>query len=250
MTPALFVSHGAPTAATEDGPWSRALRGWAARLGRPRAAVVVSAHWAGPLAVTSSTAPKTIHDFSGFPKELYEIQYPAPGDPALARDVARRLGADLDPRRGLDHGAWVPLRHLFPNADVPVVQVSLPPGGDDLAMGRALAELRNDGVLLLGSGGAVHDLGDLDREHPDAPPAAWAAAFDRWAAERAAALDAASLARWRTLAPEPARAHPSDEHWRPFLFAMGAALPGDRVETLHESFRYGTLSLRTFAVTQ
>jgi 4,5-DOPA dioxygenase extradiol len=199
--------------------------------------------------VTSSPNPKTIHDFSGFPKELYEIRYPAPGDPALAREVARRLGADLDPRRGLDHGAWVPLRHLFPNADVPVDQVSLPPGGDVLAMGRALAELRNDGVLLVGSGGAVHNLGDLDLANEEGPPVPWADAFDRWAADRVAALDGASLSRWETLGPDAARAHPTSEHWRPILFTVGAALPGDRVETLHQSFRYGTLSLRTFALT-
>jgi len=247
---ALFVSHGSPLEAVEDDPWSRALAAWAAKRPKPRAAVVVSAHWEGPLAATSSPNPKTIHDFSGFPRELYEIQYPAPGDPALAREVARRLGADLDPRRGLDHGAWVPMRHLYPNADVPVVQVSLPPGGDVLAMGRALADLRNDGVLLVGSGGAVHNLGDLDWAKPDGAPEPWAAGFDVWAAERAAAIDGASLARWESLGPEAGRAHPTHEHWRPILFAVGAALPEDRVETLYQGFRYGTLSLRTFALSR
>ena len=241
---ALFVSHGAPTVAVEDDAWSRDLAAWAAKRPKPRAAVVVSAHWEGPLAATSSAAPPTIHDYDGFPEVLYKIAYPAPGDPELAQEVARRAGAALDARRGLDHGAWVPLRKMFPDADVPVVQVSLPFGGDPRALGRALADLRKDGVLLVGSGGAVHNLRSLTWGDKNAPTMTWARDFDRWVAEKAG--DAEALAGW-TSVPGVERAHPSPEHFLPMLFAAAAALPGDRVETIHEGFHYGTLSMRSFA---
>jgi 4,5-DOPA dioxygenase extradiol len=241
---ALFVSHGSPLEAVEDDPWSRALAAWAAKRPKPRAAVVVSAHWEGPLAATSSAAPATIHDFDGFPEELYKIAYPAPGAPELAEEVARRAGAALDPKRGLDHGAWVPLRKMYPDADVPVVQLSIPLNGDVQPLGRALADLRKEGVLLIGSGGTVHNLRSLTWGDKDAATMTWARDFDRWAAERAG--DADALSRWRT-APEAARAHPSLEHFLPMLFVAAAALPGDRLEMIHEGFQYGTLSMRTFA---
>ena len=240
MKPSLFVSHGSPMEAVEDDAWSRALAAWAAREGRPRGVVVVSAHWEAPLAVTSSAAPATIHDFGGFPSELYEIRYPAPGDPALAAEVARRTGAALDPRRGLDHGAWVPLRKLFPAADVPVVQLSIPPDGDVARLGRALADLRNDDILLVGSGGAVHNLRTLAWDDKNAPSEPWAVEFDRWIGERAG--DADALSRWRG-APQAARSHPTTEHLLPVLFAQGTS-----VEPIFEGFHYGTLSMRTFAV--
>ncbi len=237
--PALFVSHGSPMEAVEDDAWSRDLGAWAARLGRPRAAVVVSAHWEGPLAVTAGASPATIHDFSGFPEALSRISYPAPGDPALAKKAAFLTGAALDPRRGLDHGAWVPLRKLFPTADVPVVQLSIPPDGDVARLGRLLGELRKEEVLLIGSGGAVHNLGSLAWGDKAAPVEPWAMEFDRWVAERAGDVDA--LSRWRE-APGASRAHPTAEHFLPILFAAGSA-----VETIHEGFHYGTLSMRTYA---
>lgn len=224
--------------AVEDDAWSRALRAWAAGRPRPRAVLVVSAHWEAPAAVTSSAAPATIHDFGGFPQALYEIAYPAPGDPALAKEVARLTGAALDPRRGLDHGAWVPLRKLYPDADVPVLQLSLPPDGDVVRLARALRGLRGDGVLLMGSGGAVHNLGRLAWDDKHAPEVPWAVAFDRWVAERAGDVDA--LARWREV-PGAAQAHPTPEHFLPILFAEGR-----EIETLHEGFHYGSLSMRSF----
>ena len=239
MMPSLFVSHGSPMEAVEDDAWSRALAAWAARRARPRAAVVVSAHWEGPLAVTAATSPETIHDFSGFPEALSRIRYPAPGDPALARDVARLVGAAPDLRRGLDHGAWVPLRKLFPEADVPVVQLSIPPDGDVARLGRALEALRKDDILLIGSGGAVHNLRSLAWGDKNAPAEAWAEEFDRWVAARAGDVEA--LARWRE-SKLAARAHPTPEHYLPILFVGGA-----EVETIHEGFHYGTLSMRTFA---
>ena len=237
--PSLFVSHGSPMEAVEDDAWSRSLTAWAARLERPRGVVVVSAHWEGPLAVTATSSPETIHDFSGFAEELYAIRYPAPGDPALAKDVARLTGAALEPRRGLDHGAWVPLRKLFPAADVPVVQLSIPPAGDVARLGRALADLRKEGVLLIGSGGAVHNLRTLAWDDKAASAADWAMEFDRWVAARAGDVDA--LGCWRE-SPLAARAHPTPEHYLPILFVGGSS-----IETLHEGFHYGSLSMRTYA---
>lgn len=241
---ALFVSHGAPTVSLEDDLWSRALAAWTAKRPKPPAAVIVSAHWEAPLAVTASPKPGTIHDYDGFPEELYRITYPAPGDPELAKEVARRTGAQIDVRRGLDHGAWVPLRKMFPAADVPLVQLSIPLAGDVAPLGRALAGLRKDGVWLVGSGGAVHNLRALTWGDKAAPSMTWATDFDRWVAERQG--DAEALAGWRSR-PDAERAHPTPEHFLPAVFAAAAALPGDRVETVFEGFHYGSLSMRTFA---
>lgn len=241
---ALFISHGAPPSALEDDPWSRALREWGRRHPKPKAAVVMSAHWEAPLSVTSSPAPATLHDYEGFSEELTRLRYPAPGDPALAEDVARRTGASIDPRRGLDHGAWGPLRKIYPDADVPIVQISVPLTGDVVPVGRALADLRKEGILLVGSGGAVHNLRSLTWFEKSAPTVTWARDFDRWFAERAG--DADALAGW-TAHPDAARAHPTPEHLLPALFVSAAALPGDRVETVFEGFHYGNLSMRTWA---
>jgi 4,5-DOPA dioxygenase extradiol len=241
---ALFVSHGAPNVVLEDDAWSRALAAWAAGRPKPRAAVVVSAHWEAPLAVTASPRPETIHDYDGFPEELYRIAYPAPGDPELAKEVARRTGAALDLRRGLDHGAWGPLRKLFPAADVAVVQLSIPLTGDVAPLGRALADLRREGVWLVGSGGAVHNLRALTWGDKGAPTVTWARDFDRWGGERQGDVEA--LAAWRSR-PDADRAQPTPEHFLPALLVSAAALPGDRVETVFEGFHYGSLSMRTFA---
>lgn len=241
---ALFVSHGAPTEAVEDGPWARALAAWASRRPKPRAVVMLSAHWEAPLAVTAGAAPKTIHDFDGFPQSLYEITYPAPGDPGLAEEVAKRTGAKLDLRRGFDHGAWVPMRKMFPAADVPMLQLSIPPTGDVAPLGRALADLRNKGVWLIGSGGAVHNLRALSWNDKTAVSMTWARDFDRWVGENAG--DAEVLAAW-TKAPGAERAHPTTEHYLPAVFVAAAALPGDRLEPVFEGFTFGSLSMRSHA---
>jgi 4,5-DOPA dioxygenase extradiol len=257
--PVVFVSHGAPTAALDTGPYSDALRRFGAGLAgeaRPAAVAVVSAHWQvrGPVGVTSAPRPETIHDFFGFPEPLYRLRYDAPGDPRLATRIAARLSgagvpAVVSPTRGLDHGAWVPLRLALPEASIPVVQVALPalPAEALLGFGEALRPLRDEGVLLVASGGLVHNLGDLDLARPDAPAAAWAVDFDRWAWDRAALQEREALARWRRLAPGPDRAHPTSEHFDPLLVALGAAWPDERPETIFEGFAHATLSLRTFA---
>ena len=250
--PSVFVSHGSPMVAVERDAYTEALEAFG-RAVRPRALLVVSAHWQtrGGVAVTSAPRNRVIHDFGGFPEALYRLDYPAPGDPALAADVAGRLGAAgfasrLDPDRGIDHGAWIPLRIAWPDGAIPVVQVSLPemPPHDLLRLGQALAPLRGQGVLVLGSGGIVHNLGQLDWARKHAAPHPWAVAFDAWMAERIARGDVAGLAAYRETAPEARRAAPTTEHLDPLFVALGAA-GGDRAETLFEGFHHGTLGMRS-----
>jgi 4,5-DOPA dioxygenase extradiol len=244
--------------ALEDDPWSRALASFAARSPKPRAAVVVSGHFEtpGPVRVTASAAPPTIHDFSGFPAELARIRYPAKGDPGLAALVVRLLEetgfpACTDPERGLDHGAWVPLRFLYPDAGVPVVEISQPlrrNPEDALRMGAALSRLRDQDVLIVGTGGIVHNLAALDPMAEPGQAADWARAFDSWVADRLAAMDVAGLASYRTTAPYAERAVPTPEHFDPIFVVLGSGRSGERATTLSEGFRYGTLSMRSFAL--
>ncbi len=249
--PAVFVSHGAPLLAIEDGAAHRFLRGFGESLGRPRAILVASAHWttAAP-AVSAVARPATIHDFGGFPPALYRLAYPAPGDPALAQRVVSLLAAGgipcaADPQRGLDHGAWVPLLLMYPAADVPVLQLALQPQcgpRHHLALGRALAPLRAEGVLILGSGGITHNLAELAA--PAAPPLQWASAFSDWIQATVAAGDADALADYRRLAPQAARNHPSEEHLLPLFVAAAAGTQGRRV---HTSTTYGSLMMDAYA---
>ena len=248
--PALFISHGAPTLALEDNEYTAALDALGHSLGRPPAIVVVSAHWmADPLAVTASRQPQTVHDFSGFGPELTNITYPCPGAPALAGRIGELCGATLDRERGLDHGVWVPLRHMFPDAAIPVVQVSLParaPADRLVILGRQLAPLREEGIVVMGSGGIVHNLRRIERDGN--PPPDWARSFDEWVSERARALDLSALMDFRRGAPNAHLAAPTSEHYQPLPVVLGAALPGDRVEDVHSGFQYGTLSLRCLAL--
>jgi len=256
--PALFVSHGSPMIAIEDDPWSRALAAFAARLPRPRAVVVVSGHFEspGPVRVTASPAPETLHDYHGFPEELSQIRYPAKGDPGLAALVVRLLEeagfpAKADPERGLDHGAWVPMRFLYPDANVPIVGISQPlrrNPEDGLRMGAALSRLRDQDVLLLGTGGVVHNLSKLDPFAEPGDAAEWALAFDSWFAHRLAAMDVAGIASYRTTAPHAEHAVPTSEHFDPVFVVLGSARSGERPSTIYEGFRYGTLSMRSFAL--
>lgn len=254
--PALFVGHGNPMNAIEDNRWSRALRALAAELPAPRAVLAVSAHWyVEGLFTTGAEQPRTIHDFGGFPDELYRVTYPAPGDPALARRVAALLGgrrAAVTGAWGLDHGTWTVLRHLRPAADVPVVQLSLDAGlspAEHLALGRALAPLRDEGVLLLGSGNVTHDLrhafGAWHRGEAATPD--WAAAFDEAAARAVADRDEAWLAGALAL-EEGRRAHPTPEHFLPLLHVAGAALPDEPVTSPITGFDMSSLSMRAIRV--
>ncbi|MFD2641083.1 DODA-type extradiol aromatic ring-opening family dioxygenase [Pseudomonas japonica] len=249
MLPSLFISHGSPMLALEPGESGPALAHLAASLPRPKAIVVVSAHWEShDLRVASTPRPATWHDFGGFPPALFAVQYPAPGEPALAERVASLLEdggirADLDPKRPFDHGAWVPLSLMYPQADIPVVQVSLPsllgPAFQE-RVGRALASLREEGILLIGSGSITHNLGELDWRATGDDAAPWALAFRDWVVEKLAANDSAALLDYRRQAPFAVRNHPSDEHLLPLYFARGA---GERFGIEHQGFTLGALGM-------
>ncbi|MFC4523817.1 dioxygenase [Cupriavidus pinatubonensis] len=258
--PVLFISHGAPTFATEPGMAGPQLTELGRALPPAKAVLVVSPHWMTPREVHVSTnaQPETIHDFGGFPRALYELQYPVAGHPALAARTAELLKASgfptrLDPQRGLDHGAWVPLRHLLPDAHVPVFQVSLPhpldPAGA-LALGRALAPLRDEGVLIVGSGSMTHNLNEF-RGHGSGE-APYVAEFTRWVrgAVRAATQhgNVQPLIDYRSLAPQAVRAHPSDEHFLPLLMALGAASAGEPLQVIDGGITYGVLSMESYAI--
>jgi 4,5-DOPA dioxygenase extradiol len=257
--PTLFVSHGAPTFALEPGRAGAHLAALGRRLPRPAAIVVLSPHWmTRGIAVQSGARPATVHDFGGFPEPLYRLRYPAPGAPALAAQVqallaSRGLAARLDPEQGYDHGAWVPLLHLFPDADVPVVQVSLPAGADARAvhsLGTALATLRDAGVLLIGSGSITHNLRDVfGRNGADRPPPGYARAFMDWTAAALRDGREADLLDWAVRAPHAQRAHPTDEHLLPLHFALGAAGPGARArEVLDGEVIGGVLGMDSYVL--
>jgi len=249
MQPSLFISHGSPMLALEPGASGPALKQLASALPRPRAIVVVSAHWESQtLRVASAARPETWHDFGGFPPALFAVQYPAPGDPHLAADIARRLteaglAADVDPRRPFDHGAWVPLTLMYPHADIPVVQVSLPShAGPALQqrIGATLKALRADNILLIGSGSITHNLGELNWRAGPEQITPWAADFRDWMVERLLADDSAALLDYRRQAPSAVRNHPSEEHLLPLFFARGA---GDSVSIVHQGFTLGALGM-------
>lgn len=249
-SPVLFVSHGAPTLALEPGRAGAALRELGARIARPQAIVAVSPHWTTRgFALGAAERPATLHDFGGFPRELYALEYPAAGDPALARHVAERLSAAgetpaLDAQRGLDHGVWVPLMHLYPDAGVPVVPLSMPLGlgaAGAWRLGETLAPLRDEGVLILASGSLTHNLAEIGA---DAATASYVGEFAAWI--RGALRDRAALLDWQARAPHARRAHPTPEHFLPLLVAAGVAGEGSAVEVLDGGVSYGVLAMDAF----
>jgi 4,5-DOPA dioxygenase extradiol len=224
---------------------------------KPRAIVCISAHWeARQPVLTAAPAPATIHDFYGFPEALYRIRYGAPGDPALAariRDLLAGAGiaAALDDHRGFDHGAWVPLSLAWPDADVPVIQLSVQSAAGaahHLALGRALAPLRDEGVLILGSGGATHDLRRASLGgRPDPPVPADVRAFEEWLVSHVEAGATGDLVDWLERAPHALANHPTPEHFLPLFVPLGAAADGTKGRVLHRTFAYGALSMAAFA---
>jgi 4,5-DOPA dioxygenase extradiol len=255
--PSLFISHGSPMTVLSDTPARRFLDGLAGQVPAPQAILCVSAHWetARP-AVSTAAQPETIHDFGGFPDALFQIVYPAPGAPELAGRVRALLDeaglvCDLDPARGLDHGAWTPLLLAWPEADVPVTQLSIQHHlgpAHHLKLGAALAPLRAERVLILGSGAATHNLRAVAAARaaggvPQTP--GWAQQFDDWLAERVEAGAHEDLVDYRNRAPGAEMSHPRDEHYLPLLVAAGAAPGPGRV--LHRSFDIGSLSMAAYA---
>lgn len=254
--PALFVSHGAPTLILDEVPARQFLQDYGATLPRPQAILVISAHWetAGP-ALTASARPDTIHDFFGFPPALYELRYPAPGAPTLATQIAGRLTAagyavTLDPERGLDHGAWVPLKLLFPDADIPVLQLGLPSQyspAELVALGQALAPLRAEGVLIIGSGSVTHNLAAFGRHQLNDAPPDWVSAFADWLTRAIEDGRTQDLLDYRHHAPHAVRNHPTEEHFLPLFVALGAAGAQARGRCIHASYSYGVLAMDVYA---
>lgn len=254
--PALFVSHGPPTLAMDDSPARRFLAAYGAELGKPEAILVVSAHWETEMpGVSTSERPETIYDFFGFAQPLYEMTYPAPGAPELAQRTAALLDqagmtTALDPARGLDHGAWIPLMLLYPEADIPTTQLSIqtqlgPP--HHFRLGEALRPLRDDGVLILGSGNLTHNLAEFRGRSPHAPTPDWVNEFNEWAAEALAEGRTEDLLAYRERAPHGARNHPTEDHLLPLFAASGAGRPGGAARRLHASFLHGVLSMDAYA---
>lgn len=251
----VFISHGAPTLPFEDVAARRFLKGLGTANPRPKAIVAVSAHWETRIPMVNAVERNgTIHDFYGFPSELYEMSYPAPGSPLLAERIVDLLSdagmtVGIDRYRGLDHGAWVPLSLAYPAADIPVVQLSLQSHlgpGHHLELGRALSALPEDDILIMASGSMTHDLsswrGATDREEPD-----WVTDFADWTDAALRENRTCDLLAYRNAAPFAERNHPTEEHFLPLFVALGAAGPQAKAQRIHSSTTYGVLRMDAYA---
>jgi 4,5-DOPA dioxygenase extradiol len=252
--PSIFIGHGSPMNALQDNRFSGSLRQWGRELGRPRAILMVSAHWLtrGGTSVAMVSQPETIHDFGGFPRQLTEMQYPALGSPRFAQQALTALkGVNAQPSQdwGLDHGAWTVLHHMYPLADVPVFQVSIDysqAGKHHFALGRALAGLRDQGVLIAGSGNVVHNLratedSDAIQAHASKP---WAQDWDDVVKKALSVGAVESLMDYRKLDASHAMAVPTPDHYWPLLYALGAAGLAQKPAFTFEGFQNGTISMR------
>ncbi|MCG8924335.1 dioxygenase [Lentzea sp. CC55] len=241
--PVLYLSHGAPPLA-DDETWTGELRAWSATLPRPEAVLMVSAHWEeAPTTIGATTTVPLVYDFWGFPQRYYEVTYEAPGAPELAEDVRKLLGGHVeqDEERGLDHGAYVPLKEMFPDADVPVLQMSMPTldPRELHEIGRKLAPLRDRNVLIVGSGFMTHNLSCVNfPAGPDYEPPSWSKEFDDWAHQQLANGDVDALLDFQVKAPAAGIAHPRTEHFAPLFVALGAA-SDEKARTSVEGFWYG-----------
>ncbi|HVY57377.1 MAG TPA: class III extradiol ring-cleavage dioxygenase [Xanthobacteraceae bacterium] len=255
--PTVFISHGAPDLVLHNSPAREFLAGFGVQLGKPRAIVIASAHFASHRpAVVGDAQPGMIYDFGGFDPKLNTLVYPAPGDPVVAVKVAGLLQATgLAPtmveKRGYDHGAWVPLMLMYPLADVPVVQLSVQPqlgAAHHFALGRALASLADENILVVGSGSATHNLSEFFRGGyaEDAPAPDWVVRFDDWVHEKAEAGAAEDLIDYRSRAPFARENHPTEEHFVPLHVALGAAGEGARGERVHTSHQHGVLMMDAY----
>lgn len=257
ITPAVFISHGSPMVAVQSGPYQNALASFG-RVWRPRAIVAISAHWGSgdSISIAGDEHHTTMHDFGGFRPALYELSYNAPGSPELASRVADILSAGsfrtaTSSGRGLDHGTWIPLRLMYPEVDIPVVAISVPLrlSPEQLyRIGQTLAPLRSEGILVLGSGGVVHNLRLVHFEDIHTPVDSWAAEFDAWFADAVAHRKLTELFNFREAAPHPQLAVPTFEHFAPMFVVLGAGSPGGDVTTIYEGFEHGNISMRSFAI--
>lgn len=251
IIPTVFVSHGSPMLMLEPGRAGPAWQALAQDLPRPRAILAVSAHWnTRTAAVSAAPTPATIHDFYGFPPALYELDYLPPGAVELALEVADLVpGIQVDRRRGLDHGAWSPLRFMYPAADIPVIQLAVMPHADaetHYRIGTLLRPLAGQGILILASGGLTHNLGDVVRDARDGDALPYVREFRDWFVEALARHDLPALFDWQRRAPYAARAHPSPEHLLPLFVALGAAGDAADAKLAFSDYQLGALSLDAF----
>jgi 4,5-DOPA dioxygenase extradiol len=253
MLPSVFISHGSPMHALEPGAAGDAWKTLAQRLPRPRAILIASAHWETNIPMlTGAEKPETIHDFYNFPEPLYRLRYPAPGAPKVAQRAQALLKdagftAGIDGCRGLDHGAWSPLLYMYPKADISVVQISVQPAfgpRHHVQLGRSLRKLSEEGVLIIGSGHMTHNLRDWSRG--GGKPEPYAREFQDWVKARLEAHDIDSLIDYRSRSPHGARAHPTDEHFLPLFFALGAAPEKTRPERVYDAIDSGVLAMDAY----
>jgi len=254
--PSVYVSHGSPMVILNNTAAKDFLSGYGRELGKPRAILIATAHFETRVpALTADAQPAMIYDFGGFPRALFEMTYRAPGDPVLAQRAAGLLGAAGMTAypvegRGYDHGTWVPLKLMYPDADIPVVQLSVQPqmsGAHHVAMGEALAPLRDEGVLVMGSGSMTHNLYELTRDDINGPAPDWVTRFGAWAHDAIEAGRTDDIAHWDERAPFARQNHPSPEHFLPLPFAMGAGGPGAKGRRVHTSCEYGVLMMDAYA---
>ena len=248
--PALFVGHGNPMITIDDNDYTCAWKQLGDSLPRPRAVLCISAHWYLPATrVTGVHQPRTIHDFGGFPEPLYDIQYPAPGDPALAKRVTELLATELvtlDSHWGLDHGAWSVLRHMYPQADIPVIQLSLNKARDaawHFKLAGRLQPLRDDGVLIIGSGNLVHNLRAYAWNHQPVEPHEWAVGFEEAAKDWMLSANFDPLVNYDKQGPDAMKAVPTPDHYLPLLYVLAQHRAGDRVTFPVEGFDGGSMSM-------
>lgn len=253
--PVLFIGHGSPMNAIQDNAFTRKLGEMGRSIAKPRAILCVSAHWMTEGSwVTRMSNPKTIHDFYGFPKALFDVQYPAPGSPEFAELIRKevndpKVNAD-DDNWGIDHGTWSVLRHMYPEADIPVLQLSIDlskPAGEHFRIGQQLHALRDQGVLIIGSGNIVHNLREIDFS-ANAKPFDWAIEFDEWVKERLERADYASIMNDATKSRAGQLSIPSDDHWIPLLYTLGASDEGDRLRFEYEGIDHASISMRCFSL--
>jgi 4,5-DOPA dioxygenase extradiol len=251
--PSLFVSHGSPMHALEPGAAGEAWKALGRRLPKPKAILIASAHWETNVPMlTGSEKPETIHDFHNFPEPLYRLRYPAAGAPAVAQRAQALLRdagftAAIDGCRGLDHGAWSPLLYMYPDVDVPVVQLSIQPElgpAHHLAVGHSIRNLSEEGVLIIGSGHMTHNLRDWSRGAGKPEP--YAREFQEWVKDKIDHKDFDSLADYRRLSPQGVRAHPTDEHFLPLFVALGAARDKAKPERVYDAIESGVLAMDAY----
>lgn len=255
--PAIFVSHGSPTTVFDDDDYTRALRRFGEQIPKPKAIAIVSAHGQAPgpsLVIGANALPELWYDFRGFQPELYHYQYPVKGDPALAIQISTRLAqkglkAGIEPHNRLDHGVWVPLSLMFPKADIPVVEIAIPatdPANALYQAGQALAPLRSEGVMIVGSGGATHNLGRLRWQEKYGTAEPKMKAFEDWLLSALRENRVEELLHYEKQ-PNGELAHPTWEHYHPLLFTLGARETSDAMNILYEGFEYSTLSMLSFS---